>query len=63
MTLPDRPLAIIRWEIGLAPAVLQGIGKLAVVSAKIEQLLHLSSARRSVRRACSTNRALYRANS
>jgi hypothetical protein len=40
MTLADRPPFIVRWETGLSPEILQGIGKLAVISSQIEQLLH-----------------------
>jgi hypothetical protein len=41
MSLPDRPIGIVRWNIGLSPELLQAIGKVAVVSANVEQLLHL----------------------
>jgi hypothetical protein len=40
MALADRP-SMIKWQSGLSPDILQGIGMLAVVSGKIEQLLHL----------------------
>jgi hypothetical protein len=40
MTLADRPPFIVRWETGLPPEILQGIGKLSVISSQIEQLLH-----------------------
>src|SRR5260370_42211857 len=41
MTLSDRPLFVTRWETGVSPEFLQAIGTLAVVSAEIEQQLHL----------------------
>jgi hypothetical protein len=41
MTLPDRPPFILRWDTGLLPEVLQAIGNLAVVTALIEQDLHM----------------------
>jgi hypothetical protein len=41
MSLPDRTIGIGRWNTGLSPEILQAIGKLAVVSANVEQLLHV----------------------
>ena len=40
MSLPDRPTVVTRWETGLPPALLGAIGKLSVVSAEIEKVLH-----------------------
>ncbi|TMJ62193.1 MAG: hypothetical protein E6G81_02680 [Alphaproteobacteria bacterium] len=40
MTLSDRPPFILYWEIGLPGELLQAIGKLAVISAHIEEYIH-----------------------
>ena len=41
MALPDRPLSIVEWTTGFSPEMLQALGHLAVISAQIEQDLHL----------------------
>jgi hypothetical protein len=40
MTLPDYPQAVLSWNVGLDPELLQALGKLAVVTAQIEEVLH-----------------------